>query len=544
ALLSQLFLAKNEVEQGVMFAEEGFRFLEDNVPNNHVALWAEVYLQLSQAYLKRQEYSRSLEMSQHLLQLSRQLGDVEKEALALHNIAVVCGVKSNYKIGMQYFLEALDKCETIGYRELSAQIQINLGTLYAHLYNYEEAINRYQKVLAEHSDILEDKIRVALYNNLGNIFFTTEQPQQALSYFEKANTLADECQHQEMFAHSLAQLSRTKISMNRLSEAEQDAHWAAELFERLGDVNGKQIHLMNLGHLAHLKNRFDEAVDLTNQAVETAKKLKDDAGEIRGYKLLSLIFKAKGDFAKALEFQERYAEIQEEFARVQRNRQVLDLEIRQAIREKQKEIEQLTKENEYQALLLQKSDQIARQNQELLRANEELRQFAYVASHDLREPLRMIGSYTQIIQRLTQDKLGDKEKQYFTFVTEGVHRMNNLLEGLLKYATIANAVPEIDDVRLDDVLLICQTNLKIRIEETQAQMHCEPLPVVRSNQSLLIQLFQNLVSNALKFIPTGVQPVVRIFSESNENEHIVAVQDNGIGLAPQQTLVSFVDNHD
>ena len=88
---------------------------------------------------------------------------------ALNNIAIVCGVKSNYKIGMQYFLDALSKAETIGHRQCIANCLINIGTIYAQLYNYDDAIERYQQALEEHLNILEDNNLVINYNNVGNI---------------------------------------------------------------------------------------------------------------------------------------------------------------------------------------------------------------------------------------------------------------------------------------------------------------------------------------------------------------------------------------
>ncbi len=530
AYLSKLFSEKKQVAQGIAFAEEALEFLKNRVKTNHAHLWAEAYLQLSRAYIRRQDYSRSLEMSQELLQISRSTGDVEKEVLALRNIAIVCGVKSNYKIGMQYFLEALDKCEAIGYGELIAQIQINIGTLYAHLYNHEEAIQRYQTALEAHGDLLEDHTKAAVFNNLGNIYLTIDEPEKALPFFEKAYEKALQSGQQELVAHSLAQSGRSKLSLNRYPEAAGDARLSAELYKQLGNVNGYQINQLNLANLAFFEKNHPLAVALTEQAIAAAKLLKDDACEIRGYKSLSMIFKAMGDFEKSLDYQERFAEIQEEYAKTQRNRQFLDLEIRHAIREQQREIEQLTKENEYKSLLLDKSDQIARQNQELLRVNEDLRQFAYVASHDLKEPLRMIGSYTQIIQKRTEKHITEEDRQYFTFVTDGVGRMNNLLDGLLRYATIGNSSIEIEDVNLNNVVHICLANLRMRIGETNAEIFCRELPLVRGTSALLTQLFQNLVSNALKFIRPGEKPIIHIAVQTTDVEHVISVRDNGIGI--------------
>lgn len=529
--LSQSALEQGNIESSIQLAEKAMNYLNEHVQYNHVALWNEVRLQLSQAYINNKDYSQSLKMSQELLRSSKEVGDVEKEILALRNIAVVCGVKSNYKIGMQYFLDALDKCEEIGYRKLYIQLQVNIGTLYAHLYNYPEAIRRYQGVLENYKENLSEQNTLVVNNNLGNIYLSTNQPEKALVFFENARTLADQQQFMSMKAHSVAQISRTNLQLGRIKEAKKDASLAHQLINELGDINGKQINLLNLGEIEFHEKNLDEAQRLTLEAIETARSVKDDACEIRCFKHLAKIFKAKGDYKMALEYEEKYGEIQEAFAKEQYNRQFLNMEIRHAIKEKQKAIESLTKENEYQALLLKKSDQISTQNQELVRVNEDLKQFAYVASHDLKEPIRMIGAFSQIIREKTRHLLDEKEHQYFEFISGGVNRMNELLDGLLKYATVGNLERAVEEVDMNKVMMVCMANLHIRIQETAAEIVTDPLPVIQSNRPLIIQLFQNLISNALKFTKNGEQPVIKIGVIQSTDETTFYVKDNGIGIS-------------
>ena len=529
--LSQNAILKKDYEKAYQFAQDGLTFLENSGQAKDEHLLVEIYQQLSEVQTWRKEYSQALELSQTLVKLSQRTGNLEKEVMGLKNIAVVCGVKSNYKIGMQYFLEALDKSEKIGFRKQIAQILVNIGTIYAHLFNYEEAIKRYQEVLEDYDDILNDKNRVVIYNNLGNIHYTTEQADVARDYFEKAFKLALEYNFRDMLAHTLAQLSRTDLQSGDLERAINYAQKAQDLIDELGNINGRQINLLNLANIQAKQNNLEEAVTITQQGIEAAKVMKDDATEIRGYKMLAHFYKELGKYEEALSYQIIYSKIQEEFAKVQRNRQFLDLEIRHAIREKQNEIEQLTKENEYQSLLLEKSDQIARQNQELIQANEELRQFAYVASHDLKEPLRMIGSYTQIIDRLIGGQLNEKQQLYFKYVTDGVTRMNALLDALLKYATVGKSDEELEEIDLNEVGRIGQYNLKVRIEENDAIIKMGNLPTVKGRKTLMIQLFQNLLGNAIKFRRPNVQPKIQVQATETDTEHIISIADNGIGIA-------------
>ncbi|MEM9820289.1 MAG: ATP-binding protein [Bacteroidota bacterium] len=538
--LSQLYISQNHFDQALEIttrAEELIKEKEIGQEKLHI----EVDHQLAQIFIKkRQQYAKILSYSEKVLTYSKKEGDLEKELKALNNIAIVHGVQSNYKQAMQYFLEELDKSKLIRNHSNIAQCLFNIGTIYAQLYNHKDAIIRYEKVLSEYDHLVNDSTRVIVYNNLGNIYYNTERLEQAELYFGKALDLAERSNYREMVAQSLAQLSRTKAARKDFANALVDANKAQELLQNLGEVNGKQINLINLGNIHYQNDELDMAMRLTSQGIVAAKRMGDAVNEIRGYQLLSNIYQKKKDFEKALNYQLIYSKTQENFANERRNRQIIDLEIKNAITEKQKEIEQLTKENEYQALLLKQSDQIAQQNAQLLAANDELRQFAYVASHDLKEPLRMIGSYIQLIYRQHAEQFTEESKVYFDFVSEGAVRMNNLLDALLRYATVGKTEEEREEVDLKDVVDIAIINLRVSIEETGAVIDCQDLPIVYSTQSLLTQLFQNLLSNAIKFRVPQKSPSITISAEDHPEETIISIKDEGIGIAPEYQDRIFV----
>jgi light-regulated signal transduction histidine kinase (bacteriophytochrome) len=278
----------------------------------------------------------------------------------------------------------------------------------------------------------------------------------------------------------------------------------------------------------------------TSKGIAAASRMQDETNEVQGYQLMSNIYQLQGDYKTALDYQLVYSKAQDKFAKEQRNRQIIDLEIKNAIKEKQKEIEQLTRENEYQALLLKQNEQIAEQNAQLLAANEELRQFAYVASHDLKEPIRMIGSYTQLIERKHKHQFTEDSQIYFTYVKEGVIRMNNLLDALLKYTTISKTEDNFEQVSLVDVVEVAVINLRVSVDENNAVINCHELPEVMSIRSLLIQLFQNLISNAIKFKKPNTHPKITITSETTKNEIIIKVSDDGIGIKTEYQERIFI----
>ncbi len=530
--LSQVAVEDNDFEKALKIANKALTKIQ-LIHADRRPLIAEVYYLLSYIYIKKKEYSRSLEYSQALLTISTSLQDVEKEIYALVDIAIVSSEKANYKIAIQYFLEALDKSKKIGFFKMTLKCLVNTGKIYAHLYNYEEALKRYLIALKEYQDNLTASQKIIIYRSIGEIYFLSDEFEEAEEYFSKGMELAINHELKDEISLNLSQLSRTYTVLERYEEALSFAKEAQSLLQKNGTVSGKQINLLNLGDIYFYQKKFDQALNLTKEGLEVADKVEDDASKIRGYQLLSSIYSVMGNYAKAFENLQAYSKSQEEFARIQRNRKFLDLQIKFAINEKQKQIEQLTKENSYQAELLEKTDQIEKQNRELRQVNEELKQFAYVVSHDLKEPLRMIGSYTQLIQRAYKSKLDESSSDYFGFVKEGVLRMNNLLEDLLHYATIGDKGEKFEELNLSDVLEVCKKNLKVQIEEAQARIYFQELPKVFSNQSMLLQLFQNLISNAIKFRKPEENPAIRIKVKNKNNYWLLSVHDNGIGISPE-----------
>ncbi|HET7198356.1 MAG TPA: PAS domain S-box protein, partial [Burkholderiales bacterium] len=146
-------------------------------------------------------------------------------------------------------------------------------------------------------------------------------------------------------------------------------------------------------------------------------------------------------------------------------------------------------------------------HEELKRSNAELEQFAYVASHDLQEPLRMVSSYTQLIQRRYADKLDGDAKEFMHYVVDGAARMKQLIEDLLAYSRVGTKGKEFRAIELEAALKRAVTNLRAAIEEAGAAVTWDPLPRVGGDDVQLAQLFQNLIGNALKFRGAGVPRV-------------------------------------
>lgn len=170
--------------------------------------------------------------------------------------------------------------------------------------------------------------------------------------------------------------------------------------------------------------------------------------------------------------------------------------------------------------------------EDLVRSNEELEQFAYVASHDLQEPLRIVAGYAQLLSKRYRGTLGEDADEFIEYMVDGVRRMQELIDALLQYSRVGRKGREMAPVDLDVAFDDAMANLQAAIEESRARVTRDDLPDVVADRLQLAQLFQNLIGNALKF--KGEEPpAVHVGAERHNGEWILEVRDNGIGIEPQ-----------
>ncbi|WP_135228828.1 sensor histidine kinase [Deinococcus fonticola] len=169
-------------------------------------------------------------------------------------------------------------------------------------------------------------------------------------------------------------------------------------------------------------------------------------------------------------------------------------------------------------------------NQNLQRSNGELERFAYVASHDLQEPLRTIGSYTELLARRYSGQLDERADTYVEFIMSATHRLKNLIQDLLVFSRVQRSTRTATAVDLNTLLGEVRQELQTRLAEVQGELHVRPLPTVTANRELLHHVFLNLLGNALKFRDEARAPLVGVRAERGDDAWVFHVQDNGIGI--------------
>jgi len=212
---------------------------------------------------------------------------------------------------------------------------------------------------------------------------------------------------------------------------------------------------------------------------------------------------------------------------------------------KKNEVEELLKSiternEELEDIVAERTKSLRNSNQELVRSNKDLEQFAYIASHDLQEPLRTVGSFISLLKRNHEENLPEDALQYLAFITDGVHRMSNLIKSLLTYSKIGREGSQISSCNLNFLLTYKFMDIGKKIEEQNVVIEMDFLPEIFCERNQLGMVFYNLVVNAIKFNKSET-PIIKINHHDDAPEGFwkFSVQDNGIGIAEKYQTKIF-----
>ncbi|HEX2869222.1 MAG TPA: response regulator [Ignavibacteriales bacterium] len=197
--------------------------------------------------------------------------------------------------------------------------------------------------------------------------------------------------------------------------------------------------------------------------------------------------------------------------------------------------------------LLSVQQELKRKNLELERSNRDLELFAYVASHDLQEPVRNVSNYTTLLERRYRNAFDEKGQQMLAFITEGSRRMQDLIQDLLSYSRLSNVENKFEMVDLNEVVSDSFKNLKAAIDESNAVIKTDRLPAVKAVRAQMLQLFQNLLSNAIKYRNPAKMPEIEIGCYKMGSKIVFFIKDNGIGIEKEyfdRIFVIFQRLHD
>jgi len=170
---------------------------------------------------------------------------------------------------------------------------------------------------------------------------------------------------------------------------------------------------------------------------------------------------------------------------------------------------------------------------DLMESNTELERFAYIASHDLQEPLRMVTNFTELLGKKYKDQLDEDAQRYIQYASSSAQRMQQLVDDLLEYSRIGNESETLENVQIDNLLEYVKMNLQESVKDSGAEIIAEKLPEIRGNPVRIARLLQNIIGNGIKYRRKDVAPIIHIKVAEEDSQWIFSIKDNGIGMKPE-----------
>lgn len=516
-------------------------------------------------YQKLAYYQRALEYYYRYLNWAKSRNALQDIAKTSANISATYQAMGDFKKAYDFGLDCLRRNEEIKDSSGMAEAYYELGTLFFYQKNHKEALDYYKQSMAISQSLKAPKAVYSCLGAMGSVYEELGDLDAALDYNLQSLEIARKMGQKMPEAYALHNVGTVYIKLKMNDRALDYLNASLKLKQELDDVWGLVASYKYLGLLYLQKQAFDQAIVHLNEGLELAKASNSKNREAELLTILAAAYEKAGKPSEAIQSLRRSADLKDAMLSEAIVRELGEKKESYELLKKEREIVVLTKEQEISrlrtsiiaiiacflllagwqlwrqyllqrrnnAVLKEKNAYIDGQNQLLQLANGELQQFAHVASHDLREPLRTISSFSTLLSRHYDSKFDDEAKEYQGFIQSAVKRMQHLLDDLLEYARIDHKESEREITDLSRVVQEATMNLKSQIESTQARIEVQSLPSLRVFPRQMVQLFQNLISNGLKYRGEA-PPYIRISStfSPQTNLHTIAVSDNGIGMEP------------
>ncbi len=489
------------------------------------------------------------------LQIYEEIPDSMGVARSVYEIGNIYFYQFRFESALQYFTRTLKIAEKIGNQTATYASLGAIGSTYERLNRIEESL-KYNLRALELAEEMDYVLGIAYAtHNVGSNYFNIGECDLALKYLTKSWELKQELGDKWGEVESLRAIGNLHVDLDKFSKALQYFNEALniaqsigsrpriiEVYESMGEAYRKNGDIANAykyqSAYLNLKDSLlnENTLQEMNQAkinyemykkereirfLKKENELLQTQQEIKFYQnasLMGIAFFAIFTTALFLYYRKlrQYNEILEtKNEQIQQQNQELESSNHQQI--------------ELNKLLANKNEQIQEQNQQLENSNLELRQFAYIASHDLKEPLRTISSYTSLLDRRYKKELDQDAQEFMGFVTDAVKRMYALLDDLLAYSRVGSQDQTKKWINTKEVVDSVVGILQPAIHQKNAKIHVQFLPTIKASQVQMQQLFQNLISNGLKFQRTEF-PEVWVNCQKKDKSYVFSVKDNGIGI--------------
>ncbi len=474
-------------------------------------------------------YSKATDVFMEALALAKEDNDL---VFIYMGIAKVYQALNDYKKALQYYSKVHWICANVLENPtLEALSRVNLSSLYFELYKYEKAKKEIEPTIEVFELISNPRQLVNIYAMLADCYHQQRKTEDALLYLNKAFDIANTRGLLRTASKVLYRMGCLYFSEGNEDKGKLFMTEALVQAEQMGDseLSGEILKTFSSIHI--IENRIMEATQYIKQSIQNFEQEKDYANLEAAYEALVNIYENNGSYREALKYSRKMAETRWSAYSEQQEKERLATQLTKRAKQliHEREINLLRKRNELQEDLLAKKRYIELQNEQLQQANEEFMRLAYTAAHDLKQPLRSIGSFTQLLKHSLDESLDNDEQEYMKFVLEGVVQMDALLKDLMRYCELKMPDAHLKKVDLNEVLQVVNNNLAADIQKHKVTINAENLPTVLASYNEIVQLFEQLIDNSIKF-RNNQPPIIDIKVKSEQHDYIFSVQDNGKGM--------------
>ena len=463
-------------------------------------------------------------------------------------------------------LEALKEGELKGSEKTISRSRYQLGGYALNLKRYQNALEHYLAVeQIMKSDTLNTK-HISLYIGIGCAYLELNELEDAIKYLKESERLSKKFRRDGSRTYAIGNLAVAYTKMQKYDVALNYFNESLELQHSLGDQEGIIGMKLELGRLWVSRENYIRAEHILLEATGLAKSVGSMTKLLDCYEGLTNLFKESKQLEKAYDNLEKYTKLKDELLNEESLRRIENQKTIYESERKEAEIAQLKKiqlERELNdrlemaviftvTLLLLLGlflyDKLRKKNislelisEKLEEKNVELAHFAYVASHDLKAPLRTISSFTNLLERRYITNLDSAALEYMEYIHRGVHQMKNLLDDLLNYSRVDQSDAKRVDINSLELFNTAIENLKVEIDQKDAQIifENEHFPQLQVVPSQIIQLLQNLLGNALKFVRDEKPIVIINWNNLGDTYYRFQIKDNGIGIDPNFSAKIF-----
>ena len=343
--LTKLALANGAIEEALNTVNQSLELLIQHTDEAHYWVLVENYLLQSQVFLLKKDISQARNYVERALKICQEQ-DFKELAMQAHLLfgRIAVEMKENV-LAITHFLEAKEKSTLAQHKTYLATSLLYIGIVYNRVFHYPKSLENLTLVEKSYQNFLDTSQKVLLLNSLGTSYFLSHQVEVAESHFLAAEKLAKQHQDKPALAFCLAFLGVINSRKNKFDKALRYAKRVNNIIQEIGDVNGIQVNLINLGNVHYKLEKYNESIKLTSRGIAAAKRMKDGLSEIRGYQIMAEIFRKKKDYKSAVMYQMIYTKFYEDFYQRNDRQKVSEIEHQFIVKHLEKRIDLLTKNN-------------------------------------------------------------------------------------------------------------------------------------------------------------------------------------------------------